>query len=189
MTALNPVIERLEADEARLKAHWSLPREDARLLYLLARLGGFRQMLEIGTSIGYSTLHLALAASRQHGHVTTVDASAERQAQAAQHLLEAGLASEVTLLPGDALTVLAKLLQDAHRFDLMFLDARKSEYLAYLDFAEKLMLPGGLLVADNTRSHRAQMADFIARITASPLWETSDLETPNGFVLARRLES
>jgi predicted O-methyltransferase YrrM len=188
MTAWNPVIARLEADEARLKAHWSLPREDARLLYLLARLGGFQRMLEVGTSIGYSTLHLALAASRQYGRVTTIDASADRQSQAADHLKEAGLAQFTTFITGDALTVLAELEHAGQPFDLIFLDARKSEYISYLDFAEKVLSPGGLLVADNTRSHRPQMADFIERITRSPLWETCDMETPNGFVLARRLE-
>jgi len=186
---MNPVIERLETDPARLKAHWSLPKEDARLLYLLARIGRYRHILEVGTSIGYSALHLALAASQQQGEVTSIDASPERQEQASTHLEEAGLSACVSLLCGDALTRLEELAQAGRNFDLIFLDARKSEYLSYLDYAERMMLPGGLLVADNTRSHRTQMADFIGRITASPLWETSDLETPNGFVLARRIES
>lgn len=183
---LNPVIARLESDEARLKSHWSLPREDARFLYLLARIGGFQQMLEVGTSIGYSTLHLALAASLQEGSVTSIDASAERQSQALEHLEEAGLAQYVNLKQGDALTVLAKLAKTGRTYDLMFIDARKSEYIQYLDYAETFLAPGGVLLADNTRSHRPQMADFIERINASPMWETSDMETPNGFVLARR---
>lgn len=187
MKAWNPVIERLEADEANLKAHWSLPREDARLLYLLARIGRYQQMLELGTSIGYSTLHLALAASRQNGHVLSIDASQERQSQAAKNIQESGLAPYVTLVPGDALSVLAELAQVGRTFDLIFLDARKSEYLVYLDYAESLLTPGGLLVADNTRSHRQQMADFIERITTTPLWETSDLQTPNGFILAHKI--
>lgn len=189
MMAWNPVIQRLEADEANLKAHWSLPREDARLLYLLARLGRFQRMLEVGTSIGYSTLHLALAASHQQGVVTTIDASAERLTQASFHLQEAGLLSYVTLLTGDALTVLDSLKQAGQTYDLMFLDARKSEYVRYLDYAEAMLVPGGLLIADNTRSHRVQTLDFIECITTSPLWETSDVETPNGFVLARRVEN
>jgi predicted O-methyltransferase YrrM len=187
--SLNPVITRLEADEARLKAHWSLPPEDARFLYLLARIGRFRRMLEVGTSIGYSTLHLALAASHQQGRVISIDASPERQREAAGHLQEAGLGSYVTLLPGDALAVLAGLAQgESPAYDFMFLDARKSEYEAYLDYAEKFLAPGGVLLADNTRSHRQQMAHFILRIAASPLWEVSDMDTPNGFILARRTD-
>jgi predicted O-methyltransferase YrrM len=146
-------------------------------------------MLEVGTSIGYSTLHLALAASNQAGHVTSLDASAERQAQASQHLQEAGLSSGVTLLTGDALTLLERLVCAGQHFDFIFLDARKSEYRQYLALAETLLLPGGMLLADNTRSHRKQMQDFIDAVTRSPAWETSDLETPNGFLLARRLKN
>lgn len=184
MTPWSPVIERLELDEAHLKAHWSLPKQDARFLYLLARIGRFKHMLEIGTSIGYSTLHLALAASRQAGRVISLDASRERQAQAALHLQEAALSEYVTLLTGDALSLLAELVKDAHRFDLAFLDARKSEYAAYLEAVETLLMPGGVLIADNTRSHRQQMQGFIDQISASSYWEVSDLETPNGFVVA-----
>ena len=189
MITLNPAIARLEADEARLKANWSLPREDARFLYLLARLGRFQRMLEVGTSIGYSTLHLALAASQHQGHVTTIDASPERQAQAAEHLSEAGLIDFVTLMPGDARTVLATLVHQGQVYDFMFLDARKSEYVDYLDAAEQMLGPGGMLLADNTRSHRDQMVDFITRSEASPLWETADMDTPNGFLLAHRTEA
>lgn len=189
MTSLHPVLASLEADPERLHAHWSLPREDARFLYLLARIGGFRRMLEVGTSIGYSTLHLALAASRQDGRVTSIDASAERQEQARQHLQKADLAAYVTLLHGDALTVLTDLAQAGEQFDFMFVDARKSEYVQYLTLAQQLLGPDGVLLADNTRSHRRQMQDFIDAITQSSAWETSDMETPNGFLLARRVKS
>jgi len=183
---LHPVIERMEADPKRLKEHWSLPPEDARFLYLLCRIGRFQRMLEVGTSIGYSTLHLALAASLHDGHVTTIDASAERQAQALQALQEAQLADCVALLQGDALKVMNGLLAQGKAYDFIFIDARKSEYIQYLSLAEALLPAGGVLLADNTRSHRQQTADFIAQITGSSLWEASDLETPNGFVLARK---
>jgi predicted O-methyltransferase YrrM len=186
--SLHPVLARLENEPEYLKAHWSLPREDARFLYLLARIGGFQHMLEVGTSVGYSTLHLALAGASVGAHITTIDASSERQVQAVKHLEEAGLASMVTLLTGDALTVLKDLVQAEHRFDFIFLDARKSEYRDYLTQAEVLLIPGGVLLADNTRSHRKQMQDFIDTITQSPVWETSDLETPNGFLLAKKAE-
>lgn len=184
---LNPVITRLESNPDYLKSHWSLPPDDARFLYLLARIGNFKQMLEIGTSVGYSTLHLAQAAVLQEGHVTTIDASVERQEQAADHINEAGLAHVVTFLPGDALTVLQNMQQEGHTYDLMFIDARKSEYIQYLAYAERLLPSGGVLLADNTRSHRKQTLDFIDRITTSSAWQCSDLETPNGFVLARKL--
>ncbi|HEY9686129.1 MAG TPA: class I SAM-dependent methyltransferase [Coleofasciculaceae cyanobacterium] len=183
---LSPVIERLEQNPAYLRENWSLPPDAARFLYLLARIGRFRNVLEVGTSVGYSTLHLAMAASRNEGRVTSIDASPERQAQAATHLQEAGLSDCVTLLEGDALETLARLQADRQVFDLMFLDARKSEYIDYLRCAETLLAPGGVLLADNTRSHREDMLDFIAAVTDTPDWITSDLDTSNGFILARK---
>lgn len=189
MNAWHPVIERLEADEENLKAHWSLPREEARFLYLLARMSHARQSLEVGTSIGYSTLHLALAASRQNGHVISIDASQERQSQAQAHLEQAGLAEHVTLMHGDARQTLQALQVENVLFDLAFLDARKSEYHAYLELIEPMLCIGGLLIADNTRSHRQQMERFIEAITHSIQWETCDLETPHGLILARKTQA
>lgn len=184
---INAVIDRLERDDAYLKAHWCLPAEEARLLHLLVRVGGFRKLLEVGTSIGYSGLHLAQAVSANHGQLITIDASAERQAEALRHFEEAGLSPFVQLVCGDALMVLASLESRGEQFDFMFIDARKSQYSQYLACAERLLAPGGLLVADNTRSHREKMLDFIHTVQASPLWEVCDLETPTGLVLARKL--
>jgi predicted O-methyltransferase YrrM len=183
---LSPVIERLEQNPAYLQENWSLPPDAARFLYLLARIGRFRNMLEIGTSVGYSTLHLAMAASQNEGRVTSIDVSPERQAQAADYLREAGLAHCVTLLEGDARKTLKRLQEERQVFDLMFLDARKSEYIDYFHSAETLLPPGGVLLADNTRSHREGMLDFIEAITGSPSWIASDLDTSNGFILARK---
>jgi predicted O-methyltransferase YrrM len=184
--SLNPVIDRLSQTPETLKANWTLPPEDAKFLYLLARIGGFKQMLELGTSIGFSTLHLALAASQQNGHVTTIDASLERQNEAQQNLKAAGLDSQVTFKLGEALKVLEELFQQGQKFDFMFLDAQKAEYIDYFRYAEKLMSSGGVLIADNTQSHRDGMQDFIQAISQSEAWESSDMPTPNGFILARR---
>ncbi len=185
-THINTVVQPLESQEERLKAHWCLPREEARLLYLLAVIGGYRRLLEVGTSIGYSTLHLAQAAAATDGTLHTIDASAERQAEALLNLQQAQLAEWVTLHHGDAITVLSRLQTEGQTFDLMFMDARKSEYGQYLQLARQLLITGGLLIADNTRSHRHKMQDFIEAVHQDPQWEVSDLETPSGLVVARK---
>jgi predicted O-methyltransferase YrrM len=180
------VIARLAADPAYLSGNWSLPLETARFLHLMARIGGCRQVLEVGTSIGFSTLHLASAAAENGGHVDTIEASDERQGEARRHIEEAGLASSVTFHLGDALSVLNAMAEAGRRFDLMFLDARKKEYVAYFELAQVLVRPGGIVMADNTRSHREKMASFIEAVKIAPEWRSCDLDTPNGFILARR---
>ncbi len=180
------MIQVLEAQPERLSANWSLPKESARFLYLLARMTESRRALEVGTSIGYSGLYLSLALLETGGHLETIDASADRLEQARKHFEEAGVADKITIHQGDALVVLAQL--QAGQYDLMFLDARKSEYLAYFQYAKTLLKPGGILLADNTQSHREDMLDFIEAVTTDPLWETADLDTSNGVLLARRIE-
>ncbi|WP_373532584.1 O-methyltransferase [Vampirovibrio sp.] len=183
---IHPIIAQMEQAPERLQSHWCLPQEEARFLYLLACIGSCRRILEVGTSIGYSTLHLAQAASRTNGHVTTIDASADRQAEALTNLKSAQLDGRVTFIHGDALKALSALFVDGQTFDLMFIDARKSQYVEYLEWAEKLLPSGGILLADNTRSHRHSMLDFIERIHQSAHWEVSDLETPSGLILAQK---
>jgi predicted O-methyltransferase YrrM len=183
----NPVVqELLELDDYR-EGNWCIPQDEARLLYLLARLHQSKSILEVGTSIGFSTLHLALATSQVNGLVTTIDASAERQQIAKGYLEKAGLLQSVCFIQNDALTAITALQkQDAH-FDLMFLDARKSEYLAYWEAAKTLLGVDGLLVADNTTSHQDAMEDFIEAITDSPDWMSIQLETPNGLIVAQKM--
>ncbi len=183
---ISTVVQALESQEERLRAHWCLPREEARLLYLLAVVGRYRRLLEVGTSIGYSTLHLAQAASLNDGSLHTIDASVERQAEALLNLQKAQLAERVTFHPGDALSVLNRLQAQGQAFDLMFIDARKSEYNQYFQKASGLLVAGGLLIADNTRSHRSKMQDFIQAAHADTHWEISDLETPSGLLIARK---
>lgn len=185
--SIQQLAQTMEADAEHLKAHWCLPQAEARLLYLLARVGRFQRLLEVGTSIGYSTLHLAWAALASGGTVHTIDASAERQQQAQEHLGQVGLGSVVTFLQGDALRVLQRLLSDGQTFDLMFVDARKSEYLQYFELAQCLLQVGGLWIADNTQSHRGKMQDLIERIHRHPHWEVSDLETTSGLLVAHKL--
>ena len=91
------VIDRLLENPRYLNENWALSRESARFLHLIARIGCHRNLLEVGTSIGFSTLHLAWAAAENDGQVTSIEASPERQAQARDHLKEAGLASVVSL--------------------------------------------------------------------------------------------
>jgi len=184
-TPVETVIARLEADPEYLRNNLALPREAARLLYLIARIGGYHNLLEVGTGIGYSTLHLAWAAAESHGHVVSIDAIAELLAQASQHLEEAGLAAAVSFRQGDALSVLQELTDTGLQFDLMFLDADKKDYLNCFRLADVLVRPGGVLIADNTRSHRHKMMDFVEAIQTAPGWRSCDMDTPNGFILAR----
>jgi predicted O-methyltransferase YrrM len=118
--------------------------EVGRLLSILARARGARRVLEVGTAIGYGALWLARGAPE--AQVVTIEKDPATAAVARAFLERGGVLSRVELIEGAALDVLPRL---AGPFDLVYLDAVKTEYRRYLDLALPNMALGGLLVADN----------------------------------------
>jgi len=118
--------------------------EVGRLLGILARATGARNILEIGTAIGYGTLWLARGAPE--ARVTTIDISPQKIATARGFLERGGVLGRVELIEGAALEVLQRL---PGPFDLVFIDAVKSEYRRYLDLSLPKLRLGGTLVFDN----------------------------------------
>jgi predicted O-methyltransferase YrrM len=120
-------------------------------LRMLAAGAAARAVVEIGTGTGVSGVYL-LRGMPDDGSLTTIDVEVENQRAAREAFAEAGIRSNRTrVIPGRALEVLPRLTDGA--YDLVFLDADKIEYDAYLDQALRLLRPGGLLAVDNALWH------------------------------------
>ncbi|MCA9798058.1 MAG: class I SAM-dependent methyltransferase [Cyanobacteria bacterium HKST-UBA04] len=156
------VLDTLQADRDHLDRNWSIGEQAGRLLYLLTQISGAKNVLEVGTSIGYSGLWLAAGLLQTNGRLHTLDASAQRQAEALQHFEQAGIGHLVTCHCGDALALIEQLKTQGQAFDLVFIDAAKKEYWAYIQALLPAIPAGGLIVADNTYSHSDQLGDFLA---------------------------
>ncbi|CAM5451904.1 Methyltransferase OS=Streptomyces alboniger OX=132473 GN=CP975_22805 PE=4 SV=1 [Streptomyces alboniger] len=147
------VLRDLRAETAgmpMLRAMLVLP-EEAQLLALLVRVTGARNVLEIGTFTGYSSLCMARALP-PGGRVVTCDISERWTAVARRYWERAGVDGLIDLRLGDAAETLDTLCaQDGPGgFDLAFVDADKANYLRYYEQSLALVRPGGLLVLDNT---------------------------------------
>jgi len=118
-----------------------------KLLQLRSRLQGARNILEIGTLGGYSTIWLARALP-PGGRLITLEASPKHAEVARANIARAGLAEIVDLHLGKALDTLPQIA-DKGPFDLIFIDADKPGYPDYLPWALKLSRPGSLIIADN----------------------------------------
>ncbi|TWD73262.1 putative O-methyltransferase YrrM [Kribbella amoyensis] len=119
----------------------------AAALTVLAAAVGAKSVVEIGTGTGVSGLAL-LRGMRPTGTLTTVDLDAENQRLARKTFLDAGIPSNrFRLIAGAALDVVTRLT-DGH-YDLVFCDADKREYTAYLHEALRLLRPGGVVAFDN----------------------------------------
>jgi predicted O-methyltransferase YrrM len=136
--------------------------EGGRLLYTLIRASRPSTVVEFGTSFGISTIHLAAAVKDNGvGRVVSTELNRAKVAQARANIAEAGLADQVTILEGDALETLAGLTTPV---GFVLLDGWKNLYLPVLRLLEPRLTPGALVVADDTVSMAAQMADYLAYV-------------------------
>jgi predicted O-methyltransferase YrrM len=120
-----------------------------KLLHLLARLVGARNVLEIGTLGGYSAIWLARALPPE-GRLLTLEVNPTHAEIARANIARAGLAERVEVRLGSALTTLPQLVeQGAGPFDLVFIDADKASTPDYLTWALRLTKPGSLIIIDN----------------------------------------
>ncbi len=180
------IAHQLEVTPDLLRNNWCVPRETGRFLHLLALNTPGARICEVGTSIGYSTLWLAMAAQTNGGAVDTLEYFESRQELAKQNIESAGLSGVVHFHLGQAIDLLKQFQAQQAQFDFAFIDAAKKEYIDYIQLLEPMLTPGAYVVADNTRSHRDEMLDFLAYMEASPSFDIAELETPNGQLVARK---
>ena len=170
------------ANSERPRRMLNITRDTGEFLAVLVRATVARQVLEIGTSNGYSTLWLASAARAIGGTVTTVELSEYKIGLATANFARSGLAGQITLVHEDAGRVLQRSADGA--FDLVFLDSERPEYPGWWPDLKRVLRPGGLLVVDNATSHQAEMAPFVALVSADRAFVTSLVPVGNGEFLA-----
>lgn len=146
----------------------SVPLEDGRILRVLTEAIGAKHVVEIGTSVGYSGLWIALALTSTGGKLTTFEIDPARAARARENFARAGVSNIVTIVEGDAHETVEQIRDP---IDLLFLDADKEGYIDYLNKLLPLVRPGGLIVAHNMTERMAH-PPFVQAITTNPALET-----------------
>jgi predicted O-methyltransferase YrrM len=122
--------------------------QHGKLLALLATTAHARQVLEIGTLAGYSTICLARGVGPD-GRVVTLEYEPKHAEVARANLARAGVEDRVEVIVGAALDTLPRLSERGETFDLIFIDADKENNVAYVEWAVKLARPGSVIVVDN----------------------------------------
>ena len=190
--AMRLVMERLQERNARDRVDGTPQSQRLRaitpdvgqFLLTLALAIGARRIVEVGTSAGYSTLWLALAARRTGGRVTTFEIDPAKVTLAATTFSEAGVSDLVDLRAEDAAVGLGTVGGTA---DLVFIDAEKQDYERYLDLTVVALRPGGLLIADNLTSHASDLAGFRTRALADERLSSVVVPIGNGELVGVRL--
>ena len=120
-----------------------------KLLHLLARIMGARNILEIGTLGGYSTIWMARALP-EGGRIITLEADPKHAEVAQKNFARAGVENKIELRLGKALDTLPKVAADGRApFDMFFIDANKSNMPEYFEWSLKLARKGSVIIADN----------------------------------------
>ena len=165
----------------RIARFRNIEPESAQFLAQLVHIQQPKQILEIGTSTGYSTLWLAYAAQQVNARLTTLEIDAERSQQAASHLADFNLSNGVEFWVGDAAEYLK---QSQAIFDFILLDAERDAYVDYWPDLKRLMcVSRGVLVVDNVLSHADQVTDFIALIQQDEQFNLSTLAIGAGLLV------
>jgi predicted O-methyltransferase YrrM len=158
----------------------NITKDTGEFLTLLVKASCSEKILEVGTSNGYSTLWLAAATSKI-GKITTLEVQQHKIDQAQVNFDRSGLGGKIEIVKSDASEFFEKTDK---QFDLIFLDAERTEYMKFSNEVVSSLRIGGLLVCDNAISHKEEMAEFIDFIKNSNLFSTSLVPVGKGEFVA-----
>ena len=146
LSVLDSQVSRFLEEARNAWSDLNVPYEDGKTLYSLVLKGRFKNILEIGTSTGHSTIWLAWAASKTGGRVTTIEINRERYEKALANFKKAGVASYIDARLADAHQLVPRLNGP---YDFIFCDADKDWYLQYFLDLESKISPQGCFTAHN----------------------------------------
>ena len=181
------------------KVNMQIAPEQGQFMQMLVRLLGVRRAIEVGVFTGYSSLAVALAMPAD-GRLLACDVSEEFTAIARRHWQSAGVADRIELVLAPAKQTLDARLAagESGLYDFAFIDADKTNYLAYYERLMNLVRPGGLIVVDNTLwggevanpgnrdEDTVALREFNDVLLADPRIDLSLLPLGDGLTLARR---
>ncbi|MBR3469619.1 MAG: O-methyltransferase [Lachnospiraceae bacterium] len=159
-----------------------------------------KSILEVGTAIGFSAILMSEYAPKDC-KITTIEKDEKRIPVAKENFRKYGKEAQIELLEGDAAEILKDLTGP---YDLIFMDAAKGQYLAFLPDVLRLLAPGGLLLSDNVlqdgdviesrfalerrkRTTHARMREYLYELKHMPGLETVILPVGDGITLTTKL--
>jgi len=167
----------------RMQRLRQIPPETGKFLALLAAGAPEGNVLEIGTSAGYSTLWLAIAALAAGRRIVTFEVLPEKVKLARETIRAAGLEDIVELIAGDGRGHLARY----EEIGFVFLDAEKEVYGDCYELVVPRLVKGGLLVADNAINHREALAPMLERALSDERVDALIVPIGKGELVCRKV--
>jgi predicted O-methyltransferase YrrM len=179
-----PEYEGIWVPDNEIKA-WAIPPRSGQILKALVLASRAQTILELGTSFGYSTLWLGLAAKHNEGKVYTIELAKPKIATAAKYFEKAGLREHIAQLEG---RITEQLNAWTRPIDFVFLDADKANYYAYLQQIEPHLKKGSVVVADNACDYGHLMEDFIKYLSTNEAYLGDVVNIDHGLMIAVKIK-
>jgi predicted O-methyltransferase YrrM len=147
------------------RIEWNTTPGDAVFLRILIESSRAKRGLEIGTATGYGAMLMGMGFERTGGRLTCVDPDPEMVVTARDNIRKMRLQKTVSIVRGDALKVVPKL---PGKFDFVFIDAFKEDYLKYFQAVVPKLKRKSIIVADNVIQRAEAMPDFLQAVREDP---------------------
>ena len=170
---------------------WNLDRQSANFLNTLIKINNSKNILEIGTSNGYSGIWILKALKETNGKLTTIEFWEKRQSVARNNFKTCCCDVAVEPKIGSAIVILEDLLEEIQKnkrekFDFIFIDANKKEYISYFNLIDKMITPNGIILADNILSHYEKVEDYVNNLFNRDDYQSQILDLGTGMMLSRK---
>lgn len=180
----NSRVERFLHQQKQKWNKWNIPFEDGQSLYDLVIEQKAKNVLEIGTSYGHSTIWLAWAAAQHGGNVLTIEIDHRVMEEARRNFKMAGVLPYILQCQSDARRMIPKLKGG---FDLVFSDGDRSHYIDIFNSVEPLLNPGAIVVTHNVSSHGGpKIKEYLDFLDNHSRFETIIVNSsPEGLAISR----
>ncbi len=164
----------------------TISNETGEFFNILLKAMKAKKILEVGMSVGFSTLWFADAILANNGKIVTIEENQDKITRAKKNFEEAGVSAQIKIQEGKALQILQKLAtseSEQQQFDFVFLDADKENNIKYFDLVLPLVRVGGIIATDNIlypEEFRPEMKKFTEYIKSKPNVQTMTLDLGNG---------
>ena len=164
----------------------TISNETGKFFNILLKAMKAKKILEVGMSVGFSTLWFADAILANNGKIVTIEENRDKITRAKKNFEEAEVSAQIEIQEGKALQILHKLAtseSEQQQFDFVFLDADKENNIEYFDLVLPLVRVGGIIATDNIlypEEFRPEMKKFTEYIKSKPNVQTMTLDLGNG---------
>lgn len=196
------ILKDIELKVATGRETWPIIKpEVASFLEVFLSMKRPKEILEIGTAVAYSSI-LMSQYLEQGGHITTIERFDVMQTQAKVNINKAGLNNIITMLEGNASEILPTL--ETSKFDVIFMDCAKAQYMAFLPECIRLLREDGVLITDNVlhkgvvaksrylvprrqRTTHMKLREFLYTINHHPQLKSAVLPFGDGIAISHKV--